>query len=54
MRTFCPEEQIDKKLLEEIIQQQTRLGSYDKITCFNCSEQGHYANMCPKKKDRFA
>jgi hypothetical protein len=26
----------------------------ERVLCFNCSLYGHYANMCPQKKDKLA
>lgn len=29
-----------------------KFGGNERVLCFNCSEHGHYANVCPKRKER--
>ena len=37
--------------LKKLVQNNTR-SSEDKITCFNCNEDGHYSNRCPKLNNK--
>ena len=48
--TYCQEEKIDRMELAKITQ---NIGiGHEKVKCFNCSQFGHYANMCPIKKEK--
>lgn len=45
--TYCLEDKIDRAELAKI----TQFIGHERVLCFNCSQYGHYANMCPLKKE---
>lgn len=44
--TYCQGDKIDRTELQKI----TQFG-HERVLCFNCSQYGHYASLCPLKKE---
>ena len=44
--TYCQGDKIDRVELQKI----TQFG-HERVLCFNCSQYGHYASLCPLKKE---
>lgn len=47
--TYCQEDKIDRAQLVQILEASSA-GVNERVNCFSCGQNGHYANICPYKK----